>query len=389
MAEVRCCLSSPPQRNAAKTLARSRTDSVAAGVRSMPYTAAASCDQVVGALLERRRLGPVARAVRVDRAELLAVHRRVPRPGLALHPVAGGQQLPADAGAGSATSRYSGSACRSAASLADGHEVLRTDGGICGRYLWRARRGARPAAAACAHVRGQQASRNGVRGRRRRRAGRSAPADRPAGRADRGDAAGAAAWSRPGRPAPATPGNAGRPGHRRVVRGLAPAGRSRLRKPLRPAAVAVDAPVPSAVAVPLRGAGRWRWTCRSPTGQPRRRSRAAGPAGGPQWCGCLAPSGAVGARRCRDDRRPARRGVAGPGAPSSAIRRVAPMRGLPVYPSVRAAGADLPAAAPAPPGSDALGPAAGAVAAGGGRTWDPSARCGGAAGQRGRRLSRR
>ena len=88
IAEVRCTPSSRPQRNAANTLARSRTDSgrplgqVDAGTPTRPGRAG------------RRRTapaprpGPVAGSVQVDGAQLLAVHRRVPRPCLALHPVA-------------------------------------------------------------------------------------------------------------------------------------------------------------------------------------------------------------------------------------------------------------------------------------------------------------
>ena len=58
-------------------------------------------DQVVRALRQGLGFGPERRTVRIDGAELFALDRRVARVGLALHPVAGGQQLPGDpAGAG-------------------------------------------------------------------------------------------------------------------------------------------------------------------------------------------------------------------------------------------------------------------------------------------------
>ena len=53
-------------------------------------------DQVVRAAGQGRGLGGVDRAVRVDAAESFAVDRGTTGPGVTLHPVAGGEQLPAD-----------------------------------------------------------------------------------------------------------------------------------------------------------------------------------------------------------------------------------------------------------------------------------------------------
>ena len=65
-ADVLCCLSRPPQRNAANALARSRTDS-AWPMSGRCRTPRGQLDEVGGALLQCVRLGPVARAVRVAR----------------------------------------------------------------------------------------------------------------------------------------------------------------------------------------------------------------------------------------------------------------------------------------------------------------------------------
>ena len=54
-------------------------------------------DQVAGALPQGGRLRGVAGPVGVDRSDLLPVHGGEPRMRLALHPVAGGEQLPAKA----------------------------------------------------------------------------------------------------------------------------------------------------------------------------------------------------------------------------------------------------------------------------------------------------
>jgi len=54
-------------------------------------------DEIARALRERFGFGRVGGPVGVQAADLLSVDRRVPRVRLALHPVAGGKQLPADA----------------------------------------------------------------------------------------------------------------------------------------------------------------------------------------------------------------------------------------------------------------------------------------------------
>ncbi len=100
MAETPCRRRSAPHRNAANAAASSRTDSRRRAVRSIPYTAAASSIEVARALGQGRRLRRIRGPVGVERADLLAVHRGVARVGLALHPVDGGEQLPADARAG-------------------------------------------------------------------------------------------------------------------------------------------------------------------------------------------------------------------------------------------------------------------------------------------------
>jgi hypothetical protein len=62
-----------------------------------PVHGAGQLNQVVSALFERRGFRLVGRAVGVDRAQLFAMHGGQARLGLTLHPVAGGQKLPADA----------------------------------------------------------------------------------------------------------------------------------------------------------------------------------------------------------------------------------------------------------------------------------------------------
>ncbi len=57
-------------------------------------------DEVAGALGQGRRLRRIRGPVVVERTDLLPVHGGVARVRLALHPVDGGEQLPADAGAG-------------------------------------------------------------------------------------------------------------------------------------------------------------------------------------------------------------------------------------------------------------------------------------------------
>src|SRR6185437_13843892 len=57
-------------------------------------------DEVARALDQRRRLRRIRGSVVIERTDLLAVHGRVAVVGLALHPVDGGEQFPADAGAG-------------------------------------------------------------------------------------------------------------------------------------------------------------------------------------------------------------------------------------------------------------------------------------------------
>ena len=96
MADTPFRFSSPPQRKAANTSARARTGRARRAVRSSPYTAPARSIRSLAHWASACGLGLVNGAVGVDLAQSLAVNRGVRVVRVALHPVARGEQLPAD-----------------------------------------------------------------------------------------------------------------------------------------------------------------------------------------------------------------------------------------------------------------------------------------------------
>ena len=100
MAETPCRRRRAPQRNAANAAASVPHRLPPPGGEVDAVYRGGELDEVARALRQRRRLGRVRGPVGVERSELLAVHGGVARVSLALHPVDGGEQLPADAGAG-------------------------------------------------------------------------------------------------------------------------------------------------------------------------------------------------------------------------------------------------------------------------------------------------